>query len=363
MTSNAPGSLNEVLSSAAAALGSNHTENTLELPEVDHYVVLLVDGMGELLLNDHAELAPFLSSGDTIRNLRSVVPSTTSANLTSVGTGLLPGRHGMAGYTCRIPGTQRVLNTLRWDDSIDPEAWQPNPTVFDQVNEDIAVAVVNDPDFEHSGLTRSGFRGAEFVGAKHAWERSLATANIIERTDRALVYCYESRLDFAGHAHGVDSSEWREMLTQLDTEIRDFRDDLPNGTALLVTADHGMVDVPAHNRFDVVDHPDLLTDVVVIAGEARFRHLHTTAGQEQAVAERWRERLGDKVEVRLRENTEDWFGPLDPSVAGRFGDVLIASLDNFAVFNSKHQEIELLMTGFHGSVTPAERSVPLRVWT
>lgn len=65
------------------------------------------------------------------------------------------------------------------------------------------------------------------------------------------------------------------------------------------------------------------------------------------------------MEVRLRDEAEEWFGPLDPAVRGRFGDVVVASLDDFAVFASDAFSIELLLRGFHGSITPRERRIPV----
>ena len=160
---------------------------------------------------------------------------------------------------------------------------------------------------------------------------------------------------------GVDSDEWRTALTQIDRDVAELQDALPDDVVLVVTADHGMVDVPVDNRFDLVDHPRLREDVVLVAGEARFRHVHTRSGSERAVAKRWRNALGDRAEVRLRDEAEEWFGPLDPRVRGRFGDVVVASLEDFAVFASDVFAIELALRGFHGSITGRERRIPVLV--
>ncbi len=130
-----------------------------------------------------------------------------------------------------------------------------------------------------------------------------------------------------------------------------------------MTADHGMLDLPKDDRFDVESEPAMLTDVVVFAGEARFRHLYTRSGTEQEVAARWRDRLGDQALVLTRDEAEaaGWFGQIEDAVRPRIGDVLVASLGDFGVFSSRHFAIELLMSGFHGSVTPAEMRIPLLV--
>ncbi|MFI5428802.1 hypothetical protein [Aeromicrobium sp. UC242_57] len=102
-----------------------------------------------------------------------------------------------------------------------------------------------------------------------------------------------------------------------------------------------MIDLPFENRFDVDQHPRLLDDVTMLAGEARFRHLYTRPGAEREVAARWQETLGDRAIVRTHEGLEDWFGPITPGVRGRIGDVVVASLGEFGVFSSREFAIEL----------------------
>ena len=46
---------------------------------------------------------------------------------------------------------------------------------------------------------------------------------------------------------------------------------------------------------------------------------------------------------------------------GRIGDVVVASLGDFAVFSSADFAIEMKMHGFHGSVTEAELRIPLLI--
>ncbi|MFD1858741.1 alkaline phosphatase family protein [Aeromicrobium camelliae] len=349
-----------IFGSVGLALGAEALDAPLELPAARGYVVVVVDGLGELLLREHAQLAPWLSARQSIDGVTSTIPSTTSVSLTSLGTGLRPGMHGMPGYTCRVPGTTTVLNTLSWKADVDPETWQPHRTVLARLADDgIAATVVNDRRFADSGLTRCSQRGVPFVGVDSVWERLDAVVEASERPGRTVVYAYESRLDHTGHSNGVDSDEWREMLQTIDRELEQLRSALPQDVVMLVTADHGMVDIGADDRFDVDDHPELRDDVTVLAGEARFRHLYTRTGAELDVAQRWKERLGDRVLVTLREDAQDWFGPLDPAVRARFGDVLVASLDDFAVFSSRDFSVELSLRGFHGSVSDAEMRIPV----
>ncbi|MEJ7633478.1 nucleotide pyrophosphatase/phosphodiesterase family protein [Aeromicrobium sp.] len=354
--------IDQVMPSVAAALGTPGFADTLGLPEAPRYVIFLVDGLGLDLLREHADAAPFLASLRNVEDVVCGIPSTTATSLTSLGTGLRAGEHGMVGYTSRVPGSGQRLNSLKWDQPVDPHIWQPHPTVLELIQKaGIAASAVNDVKFADSGLTLCSQRGVPFHGINSIWERLDVVVDVIESATRSMTYAYESRLDHTGHAKGSASQEWRTMLTTIDTELADLRDELPRDTVLIVTADHGMVDLPMDGRFDVDSCPMLLDDVTLLAGEARFRHVYTRSGAAADVAARWQGELGDRVVVRTQEGIEDWFGPIAPDVRGRIGDVVVAALGDFAVFSSREFGIELKMTGFHGSITEAELRIPVLV--
>ncbi|MGA9748020.1 MAG: alkaline phosphatase family protein, partial [Nocardioides sp.] len=194
------GSLGDVLPAVATALGvdAGLPDPGMGLPEAPGYVVFLVDGLGYELLRDHPEEAPFLHAH--LGEPATVgVPSTTATSLTSLGTGIPPGRHGVVGFTSRIPGTNDLLNALSWSKDVDPQAWQPHTTAFTRLSAaGVHATVVNKRDFRGSGLTVAGHRGAEFVGADRVGERLAA---VLEASERApsLTYMYDGDLDWTGH--------------------------------------------------------------------------------------------------------------------------------------------------------------------
>ena len=354
--------IDQVMPSVAAALGAPGFVNTLGLPEAPRYVVFLVDGLGLDLLREHADAAPFLSSLTNVEDVVCGVPSTTSTSLTSLGTGLQAGMHGMVGYTSRVPGSGQRLNSLKWDQPVDPLLWQPHRTVLERVQDaGISASSVNDAKFVDSGLTLCSQRGVPFHGIDSIWERLDVVIEVVESAPRAMTYAYESRLDHTGHAKGCESEEWRTTLATIDAELADLREELPRDTVLLVTADHGMIDLPLTDRFDIDSSATLLDDVTLLAGEARFRHVYTRSGAAADVAARWQAELGERALVRTQDGIEDWFGPIAADVRGRIGDVVVAALGDFAMFSSRDFAIEFKMTGFHGSISEAELRIPVLV--
>lgn len=356
------GSLADVLPSALAAMGVEGWPNLLDLPRATSYVVLLVDGLGWNLLRRHDSEAPYLSSlVEDGRAITSGVPSTTATSLTSLGTGLAPGTHGVVGFTSRVPGTSRLLDALKWDSRVDPLEWQPYPTVFERAaRTGVPVNVVSQRMFETSGLTRAGQRGAAYHGADLVGERISSTVAAAGEPG-SLTYVYDGELDSTGHRHGCRSWAWRYQLAMVDGLAQTLRSALPRDAGLVVVADHGMVDIAMESRVDVDQEPELRRGVSLMGGEARFRHLYCESGEVGDVVARWRDRLGDLAIVVARDDAValGWFGAVEPTVRPRLGDVIVASVGEVAVVSSERFRHEATLVGLHGSVTSDEMLVPL----
>jgi hypothetical protein len=357
-------SLGDVLPAVARAVGvdAGLGPSSIVLPEARSYVVFLVDGLGYELLRDHEEHAPDLHSlrGDP---LTVGVPSTTATSLTSLGTALTPGTHGVVGFTSRIPGTDRLLNALMWSKSVDPREWQPHPTAMGRLAAaGVHTTVVNKREFEGSGLTVAGQRGAEFVGADKVGERLAATLAASAGTP-SVTYLYDGDLDWTGHRYGVASMSWQLQLSMIDAAAEQLREALPDDVRVVVVADHGMVDSPAGSRIDVDEHAELLDGVVVLGGEARFRHVYCRHGAVDDVLATWRSAVDGRAEVLTRDEAiaRGWFGAMTSAVRPRVGDVLVAARGDFSVMSSNAFPYEARLVGLHGSLTAAEMLIPVLV--
>ncbi|MCW2793884.1 MAG: type phosphodiesterase/nucleotide pyrophosphatase [Nocardioides sp.] len=359
-------SLGDVVPAVAAALGTplDSTPSGLVLPDAAGYVVFLIDGLGANLLARYAHYAPYLSELlEQQAPGTAGVPSTTATSLTSLGTGLTPGAHGLVGFTSRVPGTNDLLNALLWDRDVDPLEWQPHDTAFARLRaKGVSTTVVNKREFAGSGLTVAAHRGADYVGADKVGER-IAAAVLACGQRPALTYLYDGDLDWTGHRYGVASTPWLQQLSMIDAEAEQLREALPISTRLLVVADHGMVDSPPDRRIDVDRHHELRDGVGLIGGEARFRHLYCRGGAVDDVVATWRAFLGDRAEVLTRTDViaRGWFGPVDANVLPRLGDVVVACRDDTAVMSSTDFPYETKLVGLHGSLTPDEMMIPLLV--
>ncbi len=360
-------SLGDVLPAVARAMGveAGFHETSLVLPESQRYVVFLIDGLGYELLRDHPEEAPFLHSLLDGQEPATVgVPTTTATSLTSLGTALSPGSHGIIGFTSRIPGTDRLLNHLLWDNkTVDAREWQPHPTAFGRMAAaGVHTTVVNKRSFAGSGLTVAGNRGAEFIGADKVGERLAAVLAASAQTP-SLTYMYDGDLDWTGHKYGVASMQWEQQLSMIDAEAEHLRETLPTHTRILIVADHGMVDSPLESRIDIDEEPDLQDGVALVGGEARFRHIYCRGGAVDDVIATWTATLGERGQVIARDDALalGWFGALDPQMRPRLGDVMVACRGDFAIQSLGAFPYETKLLGMHGSLTPAEMLIPILV--
>jgi hypothetical protein len=360
-------SLGAVLPGAARALGVATDLPAVDLPPASKVCVVIIDGLGRQLLEQEPRSAPFLTSllpGS--RTLTAGCPSTTATSMGSFGTGLPPGAHGLVGYEVMDPDRGVLLNELRWDPATDPLVWQPHRTVFQElVRSGVRVVQIGNPEFAGSGLTTAALRGGEFIGAKRLRSRAEIAVDALSRSGPSLVYLYWGEVDGAGHLYGWKSREWRRALRNADLELARLARRLPAGTLLLITADHGMLDVPHADRLDLASLPELGQGITVLGGEARFAQIYCepTAGVDEiaALAARFADVIGERAVVRTRDEAiaAGWFGPVQDRVRRRIGDVIVAGIGSFTLVDSRTARPQVLkLIGQHGSLTAAEQLVP-----
>ncbi|BDZ60877.1 hypothetical protein Lsed01_00195 [Demequina sediminis] len=364
--------LGAVLPAALAAIGVGDAVVTrdaeadrarLGIPHAEHVVVVLLDGLGHHQLDARRGHAPFLRSTESAV-ITAGFPTTTATSLALFGTGRAAGATGMTGYTAHNPHTGGAANLVSWEGAEEPHEWQRERSLLAAAEAaGVAVVSLGKRRFAGSGLTRAALSGGRFVGAETLEAR--VDQAIAQARTPGLTYCYWGDIDAAGHKHGWQSDAWVSALEAADGELRRLRARLPRGAAMVVTADHGMVDVTGAPRWDVGREPELARGVRLVAGEPRAIHLHTDDAREaRAVASRWREILGDDAAVWERHEAIalGLFGPVSAHVTERIGDVVVAMAGRATVVDSRTQSDQALaLIGVHGSLTRDELDVPLLV--
>lgn len=327
-------------------------------------VLVVLDGLGAIQLRAHAGHARHLTAGMGKKDIAySVFPTTTAAALTSTLTGVEPGTHGLVGYTVLDRSRDVLVNQLSgWEGSgLDPTLWQSAPTIFEQAtasgHASYAIGVAR---YANSGFTRATLRGAKFVSVKSPAERVASAYRIAADEPGSLVYCYLPEADKAGHKYGVASTQWIHALEEIDSALAL---DPPRHVGVLITADHGMIDVPAHRHVLLEDGDPRFDGVRHIGGEPRMLHVYLEASADpDAVLERWqRESEGDgDVLSRAQAEVLGIFGQeVTADAAARIGDILVVARGNKAFYDGTAADQRSRgMVGQHGALTPEERQVP-----
>lgn len=360
-------SLADVMPSVFALLGGPGDDRiglAERLGSPRRVVVLLVDGLGYHLVPAAGQWSALLADAaagriGSLAELQSGLPSTTPVSLASLATGVPAGEHGIVGFTVRVPGTDRVLTHIRWRDDPPVSTWAPMPTLFSRAAAaGVTSAAVLPAEFAGTGLTRAVYGGARFVALSRGDDPVAALVS----ADADVVLGYSSAVDTAMHLHGLTSPQWGAAVARAGRLIERLRAALPADTALLVTADHGGLDVPASSRLDLADNVDLRSGVRIVAGEPRFRYLHTADGAAADVHAVWTEVLGHRADVLTRDELIDsgLLGTVRAEFAPRIGDLVAICRDDFAIFAREHEPKEVsALIGLHGARTDVETAVPL----
>ncbi len=318
-------------------------------------VFFVLDGLGWDQLNQHRHVVPTIA-GMSGGRISTVAPTTTATALTSISTGLTPGEHGLIGYRMLLGG--EVINVLRWAvDGKDRRKSQP-PADIQRYPAFLGDSV---PMVSPAELLGSAFSEAHLRGGRHIGVR--ASSSIVVEVDRQLrggerfIYAYYGGIDKIAHERGFGEF-YESELRAADRLVADMLEVLPAGAVLLITADHGQVDV---GERIVRPSKDLLGLVALQSGEGRFRWLHARRGAHDELLAAAVDEFGTTGWVRTRDQTiaDGWFGPsVAPPVAARLGDVALVARQPVS-YDDPADSGPFTLICRHGSLTSAEVYVPL----
>ncbi|HEX3088269.1 MAG TPA: alkaline phosphatase family protein [Ilumatobacteraceae bacterium] len=318
-------------------------------------VILVLDGLGWeqfCLYKAHMPTLATFQGGP----ITTVAPSTTATALTSITTGLTPGEHGLVGYRMEVGG--EVLNVLRWATESgdarrkhEPRRVQPFAPFMGE-----PVPVVTKADFERTAFTEAHLRGGRMVGWRAASSLAVTVGQLL-REGEPLIYAYYDGVDKIAHERGF-GPYYEAELRSADDIVQQVRDQLVDGSVLLVTADHGQVDVGTNTRELAADVAKMTRN---LSGEGRFRWLHARPGMADDLLAAALAMHGDVAWAMSRAELVDggWFGPVvSPPVASRFGDVALITKAPVSFVDVADSGPYPLVCR-HGSLTSAEMLVPL----
>jgi hypothetical protein len=354
--------LADLTNSIFNSLGLPQTMDPLGIGQSDmRECLILIDGMGKDALDKYGDQFSVFSQVKFHQSLFANFPSTTATSLSTLGTGVLPGVHGMLGYKVRVPRSDnRLLNALKWDERVDPVMWQKVPTFFERaMGNSISVTHVAAKRYEGSGFTQAALRGAKYVGA-NGIDEMVQAVKLALTPKPSFVYTYLNTLDSAGHSDGVGSDKWLTALQQVGDFISKIIQSVPEDTRVWVTSDHGMVN--STEQIILGEDNKLLENVTLIGGEPRARHIYLTEGSESESIAQWREFFGAKVQIFSKPDAiaSGLFGQkVTEDSSDRMGDLIAIPNTDLILIDPSRVKEESSMVGHHGGTTDIEVEIPL----
>jgi hypothetical protein len=323
-------------------------------------VLLVLDGLGWLQLRSRRGVAPHLAAmaGGPVT---SVCPTTTATALTSITTGRPPAAHGVVGYRLRVDGPSgddEVLNVLRWRTASGDARELIAPATFATAAPFAGrpVPVVSRGQFAGTGFSAAHLGGTRSVPYHLASSLAVEVRRLLAARE-PFVYAYWDGIDKIAHIAGLDE-HYEAELAATDALVGAVASALPPGAALVVTADHGQVEVGDGARpLDA----SVVEAAALISGEARFRWLHARPGQVAELAAVTLAAYGDQAWVATIDRVVDrgWFGgALTSEVRRRLGDVALVPFRPVGYLDPADPGDARLVCR-HGSLTEDEMLVPL----
>jgi hypothetical protein len=359
------GRLSEAYLSALLALDGK--TNPLSLIAKQSYAVILVDGLGVANIKAAGGHAGFLNQKlANSKSLFSGFPTTTATSLASFATGKQSGEHAFIGYRVFDRQHSKAINLLNdLGPDLPPRRYQDLETISEQgVAAGKRMITVGPGEYEASGFTQATMPASKYMPAKTIEERFAIASSELAKPG-TLIYLYIPELDQLAHRFGTSSQKWLNTIEELDSVLGGFTKSLPKSAGAILTADHGVIDVPKSSHV-YLDEYESMKDLVMIGGDPRVGFAYFDSSVDLTAKRKSIEsELGSLVDVAsVQELVETgWYQPLSSAAEVVAPDlVLLPKADRVIYHRDFAKPKSLEMIGQHGGMSKAEWEVPLLVF-
>lgn len=332
----------------------------MRLPKVRRAVVIFVDGLGAENLRQAAGHARFLNSFEA-NPIRCEFPSTTATSISGFATGTRSAEHGVIGYSVFLRGEQRFQNLLTgWESAEHATAFKKHPDLTETTPRG-SVSVIGPEIYRDSGFTALTMSQSEYLAADSIADRfKVAKAQV--SVGRGVSYLYIPELDQLAHRFGVESMQWRNALEEVDGLVAEFATGLPKDVGVILTADHGVIDVSNENHVLLDAHEWFTQSVRIVTGDPRCNFIYLN---EDVDAQAFQSKLLDLVGVSAVVCTHSqlantgWVMVEAEHSLSYQPDFYLIWQDSFVSYDRRTAKPHhLKLIGQHGAITDTEMRVP-----
>jgi hypothetical protein len=367
----------------------------LRAQKFKHVLLLLIDGLGFQDWVSRAAQFPFFRKigerGD-VTSLTSIFPSTTSAALTAFATGLTPQEHGLPEWYVYLKEINEVIISLpfkrvhaRYSDELVESGLSANilfegtPIFKNLKQHSVPTVWFKNSSYAHSAYSKASGAGAESVGYMNGSDLMVSLRKRMEAAATpTFFYVYWDSFDALEHFYTPlsQATEFElESLSRIFVEqfARRLDPAIAKETLLLVTADHGHVEIFPERTVYVSDHREV-TEALQLDG--RGKPILASGGMRDLFLFVRPEKLDTTkrfLEDLLRGTADVWhtqeafdkglFGINAPTqrFKERVGNLLILPYDDETVWGSHRadgQREKSHLLGHHGGLSPTEMFIP-----
>ena len=359
----------------------------------DKVIVLLIDALGWCFIEPRLDRYPFLRrfrDQGVVSMLTSQFPSTTSAHMTTLGTGLTPGESGVFEWFYYEPMVDRIITPLLFslagDDgrdtlrqlNVDPNQIYPPPLVRQQmIADNVKLYNLIHGDYANSVYSthmKGDGKSIPFKGHSEGLV-NLAQA-VINEPGRAYFFHYVDTIDSLLHQYGPGApqveAELDSLLYALETHLHGTLDGNAHNTLLLLTADHGQIGVAPQKTIYLNQRDPGLVDLlrntrdgqpIYYGGSGRDMFLYIKPERIEEAITRLIAVLDGAADVcRVSDLiAHGYFGPTTPSETflSRVGNLVVLPAQGQLVWWYVNEKSEQRFRGHHGGLSPEEMEIGL----
>ncbi|NCO11257.1 hypothetical protein CO038_02020 [Candidatus Pacearchaeota archaeon CG_4_9_14_0_2_um_filter_39_13] len=377
---NGGGTLNLISSISEAAgnktgypiLNALHPE---KLKDVKNIVFLLIDGLGYEFIKEYGKNTIF--NENMIGKMTTTFPSSTSAATTSLMTGQEPREHGMTAWHMFMKEIGTTIIPLPFVERMGRKGIQDKIEIKGLFNLNPFTSRIKYNSYlvQHKEILDSDFTKAAVgkktkrIGYNDMTDGLKKVRKIIKSNNKnKFIFMYYNKHDSLCHDYGTTHKKVQKHFKQMPGIIENFFKSIEGtGTIVVITSDHGHMDIHKDKRIHVEDHPEMKECLTMpLCGEARFAYCYVKPSKEKQFVQYIKNNLKYCCNLYKSESllNKGYFGirkeKEHPNIAHRIGDYIILMKDNYGIYDRPaYNKREHYNIGDHGGLSRKEMIVPL----
>jgi len=306
--------------------------------------------------------------------ITSIFPTTSPAAAPCFLTGQTAGEHGMLGHTLYIKELGGMVRALRNKGRGGADLkMKPMKSLYDfkSVCDRIKVSSYTffDEKIVDTELDTILSGKAKRVGIKDAKDMFDKINGILDSDKkRKFMFALWSEHDYLLHDHRSKSNKVLDNLKMFDKLLKEFVSNIKGtDTMVIVTADHGMIDVPDNKMIWISDHPKLKECLRwTMNGQQRYLYCHIKKDKKEEFVSYVKKNLPCKILSTQEILDMKLFGLFSyhKDIKNRIGDYVLIPRDDYAFYDlspGEERDSYGLNYGDHGGLSSDEMFVPLIV--